>query len=80
MILKTEPAICQSSVIGDKLLFVKVKLRLTSVRLAETRAVLVDIMVIMGRQIMLGVKLQWSSYEEQLKKLARAQARCTGKE
>ena len=29
MILKTEPAICQSSVIGDKLLFVKVKLRLT---------------------------------------------------
>ena len=60
-------------------------------RLAETRAVLVDIMVIMGRQIMLGVKLQWSSYEEQLKKqwssyeeqlkkLARAQARCTGKE
>ena len=46
--------------LGYKLLFDKVKAELVSGGLvAETRAVLVDIMVIMGRQVMPGVK--WKS-------------------
>ena len=57
MTLKTGPAIGQSSVLGYMLLFDKVKAELVSGGLvAETRAVLVDIMVIMGRQVMPGVK------------------------
>ena len=50
MILKTGPAIGQSSVLGDKLLFDKVKAELVRVGfVAETRAMLVNIMVIMGK-------------------------------
>ena len=57
IILKTGPAIGQSPVLGYELLFGKVKAKLVGGGLvAETRAVLVDIIVTMGRQVMLKVK------------------------
>ena len=55
MILKTGPSIGQSSVSVYKLVFDKVRAELVGYGLiAEARAVLVDMMSIMGRQVMPG--------------------------
>ena len=63
MILKTGPAIGQSSVLGYNASCCLTRLRLSLYVVAEARAVLVDIM---GRQVMPGVKWKYIVSCEQM--------------